>query len=42
MAAFFQIDPMKLKPITYDPVGHKYIGLGNIVGQAFSDGNKLR
>ena len=37
-----QIDPMKLKPITYDPVGHKYIGLGNVVGQAFSDGNKLK
>lgn len=33
---------MLLKPITYDPVGHKYIGLGNVVGQAFSDGNSLK
>lgn len=37
-----KIDPMKLKPITYDPVGNKYIALGNVVGQAFSDGNKMK
>lgn len=36
------IDPKKLKPITYDPVNHKYIGLGEIVGNAFSDGNKIK
>lgn len=36
------IDPMKMKPITYDPVNHKYIGLGQIVGNAFSDGKKLK
>ncbi|MCQ2506209.1 MAG: flavin reductase family protein [Lachnospiraceae bacterium] len=35
------VDPMKLKPITYDPVNHKYIGLGKVVGNAFSDGKKL-
>lgn len=36
------VDPMKLKPITYDPVNHKYIGLGNIVGSAFKDGLALK
>lgn len=35
------IDPKKLKPITYDSVNHKYIGLGEIVGNAFSDGKSL-
>lgn len=37
-----QIDPKKLKPIAYDPVGHTYMGLGEKVGNAFSDGMKLR
>lgn len=37
-----QIDPKKLKPITYDPVNHAYIGLGEKVGNAFSDGLKLK
>ncbi|MBE5852404.1 MAG: flavin reductase family protein [Lachnospiraceae bacterium] len=37
-----QIDPKKLKPIAYDPVGHTYMGLGKKVGNAFSDGMKLR
>ena len=37
-----QIDPKKLKPITYDPVNHRYLGLGNIVGNAFKDGLKLK
>lgn len=36
------IDPAKMKPITYDPVNNKYIGLGNIVGNAFKDGMKLK
>ena len=31
-----KIDPLKFKPITYDPVNHKYIALGKIVGDAFS------
>lgn len=37
-----KIDPSKLNPITYDPVNHKYIALGEIVGNAFKDGNKLK
>lgn len=37
-----QIDPQKLKPITYDPVNSVYIGLGQKVGKAFSDGLKLK
>ena len=37
-----QIDPKKLKPITYDPVNHTYIGLGETVGNAFKDGLKLK
>lgn len=37
-----KIDPQKLKPITFDPVNKKYIQLGNIVGDAFSIGKKLK
>lgn len=37
-----QIDPQKLKPITYDPVNSAYIGLGQKVGRAFCDGLKLK
>ena len=37
-----KIDPKKLRPITYDPVHHKYIELGDAVGNAFSDGRKLK
>ncbi len=37
-----KIDPKKLKPITYDPVNNTYIGLGDVVGKAFSDGLKLK
>lgn len=37
-----QIDVSKLQPITYDPVNHAYIKLGEKVGNAFSDGNKLK
>jgi len=36
-----KIDPLKVKPITYDPVNHKYINLGEVVGKAFSDGKAL-
>jgi flavin reductase (DIM6/NTAB) family NADH-FMN oxidoreductase RutF len=36
-----QIDPAKVQAITYDPVRHTYIQLGNTVGNAFSDGKKL-
>ena len=37
-----KIDPSKLKPITFDPVNNKYIGLGTVVGNAFSDGKRLK
>lgn len=36
------IDPVKLNPITYDPVNHGYFTLGEKVGNAFSDGKKLK
>ena len=38
----WKIDPAKLKPITFDPVNHTYIGLGKKVGDAFRDGAKLK
>ena len=37
-----EIDPAKLRPITFDPVGHTYIALGAKVGNAFQDGKKLK
>lgn len=37
-----KIDPTKLRPITYDPVNKTYVGLGKVVGKAFSDGLKLK
>ena len=37
-----KIDPKKLKPITYDPVNHTYLGLGEKVGNAFKDGLQLK
>ncbi len=36
------IDPARLRPITYDPVGHRYMGLGKVVGRAFYDGKGLK
>lgn len=36
------IDPMKLCAITYDGMNHAYYVLGERVGNAFSDGNKLK
>ena len=36
-----KVDPAKLNAITYDPEKHTYIKLGEVVGKAFSDGNKL-
>lgn len=36
------VDLSLLAPITYDPMNHKYVALGAIVGQAFSDGLKLK
>lgn len=37
-----KIDYRKLRPITYDPINHHYIELGEVVGNAFSDGKKLK
>ena len=37
-----KIDPRKLDPIVYDPVGHDYFRLGEKVGNAFSDGAALK
>lgn len=37
-----KIDYRKLRPITYDPINHHYIGLGEVVGNAFADGKSLR
>ena len=36
------IAPDKLRPITFDPVNNTYRVLGAVVGNAFSDGNKLK
>lgn len=36
-----KIDVNKLQPVTYDPVSHNYVRLGDVVGKAFSDGKKL-
>lgn len=36
-----RIDYRKLEPITYDPIRHLYIALGDEVGHAHSDGKKL-
>ena len=37
-----KIDVKKLNPITFDPVNHTYITLGEKVGKAFSDGLQLK
>lgn len=37
-----KIDPSKLNPITYDPINHTYIKLGEVVGHAFQDGKSLK
>lgn len=37
-----QIDPTLLKPITFDPINHHYLILGEKVGNAFADGKKLK
>ncbi len=37
-----KIDPRKLDPITFDPVHNTYLRLGEKVGNAFSDGAKLK
>lgn len=35
-------DLAKFTPITFDPVHHKYVALGDVVGNAFKDGNELK
>lgn len=37
-----EIDVFKLNPITYDPVNKRYISLGNVIADAFSEGKKLK
>lgn len=37
-----KIDVTKLRPITFDPVHHAYLEIGQKVGNAFSDGKKLK
>lgn len=37
-----KVDPMKLRPITYDGMNHEYYVLGEKVGNAFSDGQTLK
>ncbi len=37
-----KIDLEKFFPITYDPANHTYVALGSKVGNAFSDGKKLK
>ena len=37
-----KIDPAKLRPISFDPVNHDYLALGEKVGRAFQDGKRLK
>ncbi len=37
-----KVDVAKLQPITFDPVHHQYLVLGEKVGKAFSDGLTLK
>ena len=37
-----KIDPSKLQPITFDPINNAYLKIGEKVGNAFSDGMKLK
>lgn len=37
-----KIDYRKLRSITYDPISHHYIELGDVVGNAFADGKRLK
>ena len=37
-----KVDPAKLQPITYDPMNHTYLVLGEAVGRAFHDGTVLK
>ena len=37
-----KIDPLKLQPITYDSVGHKYLKVSEVAGNAFEDGKAIK
>ena len=37
-----KVDVSKLAPITYDPMNHRYLVLGEAVGRAFQDGMALK
>ena len=37
-----KVDTAKLQPITYDPMNHHYLVLGEPVGRAFHDGTALK
>lgn len=37
-----KVDPQKLQPITYDPMNHHYLVLGEKAGNAFKDGLALK
>ena len=37
-----KVDPLKLQPITYDPVNHNYMVLGENVGLAYRVGQELK
>ena len=37
-----KVDPVKLQPITYDPMNHNYLVLGETAGRAFHDGAALK
>ena len=37
-----KVNVQKLRPITYDPVNHHYLVLGETVGRAFQDGLALK
>jgi len=37
-----KVDPAKLQPITYDPMNHHYLALGEKVGNAFKDGMTIK
>lgn len=37
-----KVDPMKLRPITFDPMNNTYLVLGEKVGNAFRDGLQIK
>lgn len=37
-----KIDVARLQPITFDPIHHKYLVVGEMAGNAFSDGKALK